>query len=45
MIVTDLCVFVIDQRDGLVLIELAPQVTIDEIRAKTDAAFSESLQS
>ena len=39
MIVTDLCVFEI-REDGLHLTELAPDVTIDEIREKTGAGFS-----
>ena len=39
MIVTDLCVFEI-REDGLHLAELAPGVTIDEIREKTGASFS-----
>ena len=39
MIVTDLCVFEI-REDGLHLTELAPDVTIDEIREKTGASFS-----
>jgi 3-oxoacid CoA-transferase subunit B len=40
MVVTDLCVFDIDRRGGgLTLVELAPDVTLDEIRAKTEASF------
>jgi len=36
--VTDLAVF--ERRGGgLVLIELAPDVSLDEVRAKTDADF------
>ena len=42
-IITDLCVFdVLQDGAGLELVELAPGVTVDEIRAKTDAAFVES---
>jgi 3-oxoacid CoA-transferase subunit B len=40
MVVTDLCVFDLDrQGGGLTLVELAPYVTLDEIRAKTEASF------
>jgi 3-oxoacid CoA-transferase subunit B len=39
-IITDLCVFDVDsERRELVLVELAPDVTVEEIRAKTEAAF------
>ena len=39
-IITDLCVFDVDsERRELVLAELAPDVTVEEIRAKTEAAF------
>jgi 3-oxoacid CoA-transferase subunit B len=39
-IITDLCVFDADrERTELVLVELAPGVTVDEVRAKTEAAF------
>lgn len=37
-IVTDLCVFEVS-RPGLKLVDLAPGVTIDEVRAKTEADF------
>ena len=37
-IVTDLCVFDIDDQ-GLILRELAPGVTVDEIRANTEPGF------
>ncbi|HWF64808.1 MAG TPA: CoA transferase subunit B [Rhizomicrobium sp.] len=41
MIVTDLCVFDVDRRRGkLSLKELAPGVTLDYVRAKTEAAFT-----
>ncbi|MEP3050972.1 MAG: 3-oxoacid CoA-transferase subunit B [Erythrobacter sp.] len=40
MIITDLGVFEITPGDGLVLIECAPQVTPDEIRERTQAAFT-----
>jgi 3-oxoacid CoA-transferase subunit B len=39
-IITDLCVFDVDRdRRELELVELAPGVTVEEIRAKTEAAF------
>jgi 3-oxoacid CoA-transferase subunit B len=39
-IITDLCVFDVDREAGeLVLIELAPGVTAEEVRARTEAAF------
>jgi 3-oxoacid CoA-transferase subunit B len=38
LLITDLCVFVVGP-DGLILRELAPGVTEDEIRSKTVAAF------
>ena len=38
-IITDLAIMDIDQ-DGMHLIALAPNVTIDEIKAKTEASFS-----
>ena len=41
LVVTDLCVFNLDRHGGgLTLIEMAPGVTLDEIRAKTAAEFS-----
>jgi 3-oxoacid CoA-transferase subunit B len=39
MVITDLGVFAIDKQ-GMTLVELAPDVTLDEIRAKTDAGFT-----
>jgi 3-oxoacid CoA-transferase subunit B len=41
IVITDLCVFSIDKhgKSGMTLIELAPGVTVDEIRGKTEAAF------
>ncbi len=42
MVITDLGVFEIDKHGGkgMRLLERAPGVTVDEIRAKTEAAFS-----
>ena len=41
LIVTDLCVFSVDQpgQDGLTLLETAPGVTMEELRSKTEADF------
>ncbi|MBB4008370.1 3-oxoacid CoA-transferase subunit B [Allorhizobium taibaishanense] len=40
MIITDLCVFVRDDRSARFrLVELAPEVTIEDVKAKTTAAF------
>ena len=40
MVITDLCVFDLDRYGGgLTLVELAPGVTLDEIKAKTMADF------
>lgn len=38
-IVTDLCVFDVVKGAPLKLIELSPGTTLDEVRAKTEAAF------
>ena len=42
MIITDLCVMTCDKANGggLTLIELAPGVTLDEVKAKTGAPFT-----
>ena len=40
MVITDLGVFNIDKKGGgMTLIELAPGVTLDEIKSKTEAAY------
>ncbi|KIL86615.1 hypothetical protein FAVG1_09870 [Fusarium avenaceum] len=42
-IITDLCVFEVDREQGtLTLTELAPGVTVEEVRSKTDADFLEA---
>jgi 3-oxoacid CoA-transferase subunit B len=42
-IITDLCVFdVLPEGAGLELIELAPSVTVEEVREQTEAAFAVS---
>ncbi|MDQ2870235.1 MAG: succinyl-CoA--3-ketoacid-CoA transferase, partial [Acidobacteriota bacterium] len=39
-IITDLCVFDVDRKERqLILVELAPGVAEEEIRAKTEATF------
>jgi 3-oxoacid CoA-transferase subunit B len=45
MLITDLAVFAIDKKaDGARLIELAPDVTEDEVRSKTEASYESALQ-
>ncbi|MCA0422898.1 MAG: 3-oxoacid CoA-transferase subunit B [Proteobacteria bacterium] len=46
MVITDLGVFTIDKKgkDGMALIELADGVTLDEIKAKTEATFKVALK-
>ena len=44
MIITDLCVFDVVAGKGLVLTEMHPGVTVDEVRAKTGAEFSVALR-
>ena len=40
MVITDLCVFAIDRKaHQMRLLELAPNVTIDDVKAKTEANF------
>ena len=40
-VITDLCVFdVLEDAGGLLLVELAPEVTVDEVREKTEATFA-----
>ena len=43
MIITDLCVFDVVAGKGLVLTELHPGVTVEEVRAKTGADFTVAL--
>jgi len=46
MVITDLGVFTIDRhgKDGMALIELADGVTLDEVKAKTEAEFRVALK-
>src|SRR6185437_3516743 len=46
LVVTDLAVFAIDKhgRDDMALIELAPGVTLDEVKAKTEASYRVALR-
>lgn len=39
LIITDLCVFAVKPGGGLRLLELHPGVTLEEVRAKTEASF------
>jgi 3-oxoacid CoA-transferase subunit B len=41
MVITDLGVFTIDKKSsgGMTLVEIAPGVTLDEIRAQTEANY------
>jgi 3-oxoacid CoA-transferase subunit B len=44
MIISDLAVFTLERgKSGLKLIELAPGVTLDQVRAKTEARFTTAL--
>jgi 3-oxoacid CoA-transferase len=43
MIITDLCVFEVIQGQGLVLKELHPGVTLEDVKAKTEADFRVAL--
>jgi 3-oxoacid CoA-transferase len=45
LIITDLCVFDVKKAGGLVLIELQPGATIDDVRAKTGTPFEVALKS
>ena len=41
VVITDLGVFAIDKKGGgMTLLELAPEVTLDEIKAKTQAGYT-----
>ena|SRR5688572_10480139 len=46
LVITDLCVFEVDRGKRMRLVELAPGVTLDEVKSKTEASFevSESLK-
>ncbi len=45
LLITDLAVFEIDRKHGGArLIQLAPEVTLEEVRAKTEAGFEAALQ-
>jgi 3-oxoacid CoA-transferase subunit B len=44
MVITDLCVFQIDRKAGRMrLVELAPGVAVDDVKAKTEADFEVAL--
>ncbi len=44
LLITDLAVFQIDAKAGATLIEMAPGVTLDEVKAKTEAPFKVAAQ-
>jgi 3-oxoacid CoA-transferase len=44
MIITDLCVFEVEAGGGLVLSELHPGVSVEEVRARTGCGFRVALQ-
>jgi 3-oxoacid CoA-transferase len=41
-IITELAVFDVDSTEGLTLIEIADGVTVEEVKAKTEAPFKVS---
>jgi 3-oxoacid CoA-transferase subunit B len=44
MVITDMAVFAVDRRrGGLTLIELAPGVTVEDVKAKTEAEFTSKI--
>lgn len=43
MVITNLGVFTIDPENGMQLIELAPGVSLDEVKASTEASFTPAL--
>jgi 3-oxoacid CoA-transferase len=45
MIITDLCVFTVDEENGLTLIELHPGVSVETVREKTGCSFEVCLDS
>src|SRR3954471_1401339 len=45
LIITDLCVFEVKKGGGLVLIELQPGATVEDVRAKTGTPFEVALKS
>ena len=45
LVITDLAVFEVDVAKGVTLIELAPGVSAEEVRAKTQADYREAIAS
>jgi len=44
LIITDLCVFEVKPGGGLILTELHPGITVDDVRAKTGTPLDVSLK-
>lgn len=44
MIVTDKCVFEVDEKNGLTLIEISPFSTLEDVKASTECSFKVSLR-
>jgi len=43
MVITNLCVFEVDRGNGMKLTEMAPGVTVDDVKVQTEADFATEL--